>query len=291
MIIGIIGLGEVGSRYAAGITKDGADTKGYDLLLGKPVFQEKESRCRDAGVKLANSPDEIIEGCDLILAITTCAQAIETVEMYKSFLKKGQIYIDFNSAIPSIKVKVKSIVEATGAAFCDACSMNSPLRHGHHNQVVISGKLAKKVADILNSYNMNIKVLGEEIGQASAYKVIRSIFTKGSEALLIESLSVARRLGIMDEVFESLVDFLSDDTAGRLSALVRTDVIHAKRRAEEVGAVSEMLKEMNMDNTMSSAAYKKLLWSADIGLKEKFNSNVPENLSEVIDAFLEIKAT
>lgn len=287
MIIAFIGLGEVGSRYASGITKDGANTKGYDISLGKETFKEKENRCRMAGVELVKGPKELIEGSDLILAITTCAQAIKTAEICKPFLKEGQIYIDLNSAVPNVKKQIQQIIEETGADFCDACSMDDIIKYGHHNNIVISGKLAKKVAEILSLYNMSIQVLGEEIGQASAYKAIRSIFNKGTEALLIETLIAAQRLGIMDEVFKSIVDFYSNDIASLLNLLIRTDVVHAKRRADEVGSVAEMLGEMVIENTMSSAAYKKLLWSASLGLKEKLHSSIPENLVDVVNAFLE----
>lgn len=286
MIIGFIGLGEVGSRYSSGLALQGLTVKGYDLKFGEADFQEKEERCKNAGVLLSEGTGALIDGCDLILAVTTCSQAIETAEGAAPFLKKGQIYIDFNSAIPSVKRSIQRIIEKTGADFCDACSVNSPLRYGLKNHVVISGIHAKEIAEMLNSYQMNIQVLGTEVGQASAFKVIRSIYMKGTEALLLECLCASRRLGIMEQTFSSIVDSMNGDIAGFLSLLVRTDVVHAKRRAEEIGAVSDMLSEMNMDNTMSSATTKKLIWSENLRLKEKFNSSIPSNMNEVIDAIL-----
>lgn len=289
MVIGIIGLGDVGSRYASGITKEGAITKGYDLLFGVTAFKEKEDRCRDAGVNLVCGTQELIEGSDLILAITTCAQAIETAEGAAPFLKKGQIYIDFNSAVPTIKFQLQKIIESKGVDFCDACTMESPIKAWHKTPVVISGPRAKEVSEILNSYNMNLRYLGDKIGQASALKILRSIFTKGLEALLIESLSSSYAYGVMDDVFESINTMLKEPTEILFSRMIRTNVVHSKRRAEEIGAIADMLKEVNMDNTMSVAAYKKLMWSADSGIKEQFRSQIPENLYDAIDAFSKLK--
>ena len=92
MVIAFIGLGEVGSTYSSGLARNGATVKGYDIKFdteGKENFVNYQ-KCLDAGVQLVDSPKELIEGSDIIIAVTSCSQAMETAAMYKPFLKKEQ---------------------------------------------------------------------------------------------------------------------------------------------------------------------------------------------------------
>ena len=288
--IAFIGLGDVGSRYSSGITKNhGTKTRGYDLKFGLEEFAEKENRCRESGVRLVSGTQEVVEDSPLVLAITTCKQAIETAEGAAKYLKPGQIYVDFNSAIPSIKKDIQKIIEATGADFCDACTMVSPILGWEKTPVVISGARAEEVRDILNGQGMNLTYLGPEIGQASAYKVLRSVFTKGLEAILIESLSCSYAYGIFDQVFDSINKMMKESSEVLFSRMVRTNVVHATRRAEEIEAITDMLTADHHDCTMAAAAYKKLMWSANCGIREHFNAAIPEKLEDALDYWANIQ--
>ena len=47
----------------------------------------------------------------------------------------------------------------------------------------------------MTPYGMNIKVVGDKPGMASAMKLIRSVCIKGLSAVLLESLEAAQRYG------------------------------------------------------------------------------------------------
>ena len=287
MTIGIIGLGEVGSCYSSGLAEQGLSILGYDLLLRQPEFAAKEERCRKAGVEFTSGNEELVRRSDWVFAITTCAQTVETATIAAEFLRPGQIYVDFNSSIPSVKEEARAVVEATGADFCDACSVNTPLTYGLQNKIVMAGKRAGEVADYLNAHKMNIRNMGPEIGKAAAYKVIRSIYMKGTEALMLETIAAAQKQGILDEVIDSIVGLMEDDFRKTISILVRAGTVHSERRAHEVGDVAIMLDQMGLDNTMASAAYKKLRWYTEMGVKDHFHATIPDDLSGIADFMIE----
>ena len=60
------------------------------------------------------------------------------------------------------------------------------------------------------------EVFSEQIGQASATKMCRSVIIKGLEALLTESMLTARHYGVEETVLASLSDLLPGAT-GRSS--------------------------------------------------------------------------
>jgi 3-hydroxyisobutyrate dehydrogenase len=65
-------------------------------------------------------------------------------------------------------------------------------------------------------------------------KILRSVFTKGMEALAVEMLTSAERQGVREKLYEQLSDIDRIPLRDFLDMLVRTHVVHAKRRAHEV---------------------------------------------------------
>lgn len=285
MQIGFIGLGDVGSRFSAGVALGGrAEVVGYDERLGQSEFADKEARCREGGVRLAETARQVIDGSDIIIAATSCARAIETAKQYLPYLTPGQIYVDINSAVPEIKREIAALVNGAGARFADGGIMGSPLQGGHRVEVLLSGAPAEEVSAALNGCGMNTRFIAREVGRASGLKILRSIFTKGLEALLIEAYSSAYAYGVLDEVKSSILHILTkEDLDVMLGRMLRTDVVHAERRALEVGAVADMLRNAGMDSTMSRAAYEKLMWSARCGLREHFQGETPEEYMPVVE--------
>jgi 3-hydroxyisobutyrate dehydrogenase-like beta-hydroxyacid dehydrogenase len=49
-----------------------------------------------------------------------------------------------------------------------------------------------------------VRVVGDDVGRASAIKMIRSVMVKGVEALTAEMMLAATRAGVVDEVLASL---------------------------------------------------------------------------------------
>ena len=171
--------------------------------------------------------------------------------------------------MPDLVRKVEAFL-GDNCTFVDCCTLCSPSMFGVATPCCSCGPAGEQTANELNAYGMKIRYMGDSIGQASAFKVIRSIFTKSLEATLVESLACARYYGVEEDIFKSIVEFLTDEpTDETLAMMVRTNMIHSKRRGDEICEIAEMEKEAGLENTMAEAATKKLYWLADLGLKEK----------------------
>ncbi len=286
--LAFIGLGEVGSNVTIGLAQKGVYVKGYDIKFeteGKEAFK----KCSDAGVILADGPKDLIEGSDIIISVTSCSQALATAKMYKEFLSKDQVYCEFNSTVPEA---VKEVEEYIGDActFIDGCVLVSANIHKEKSPCCSSGPAAEEVTKILNDLGMNIRYMGDKIGQASAFKVIRSIFTKNLECTLIETMTCARYYGVEDDIFESIVTFLSDVPLDvTLPMMIKTNVVHAKRRGEEIEEIAVMQAREGLDNTMSVAGTKKLEWLAATGLNKEFGGKPAPDMNAVADALLRVQ--
>lgn len=68
--VAVLGLGEAGSIFAAGIAAGPADVRGFDPAdVAAP-----------AGVSVADSPATAVAGADVTIALTHAAQAMEAAD-------------------------------------------------------------------------------------------------------------------------------------------------------------------------------------------------------------------
>jgi 3-hydroxyisobutyrate dehydrogenase-like beta-hydroxyacid dehydrogenase len=130
---------------------------------------------------------------------------------------------------------------------------------------------------------MNIRIVGDKPGQASAIKLFRSIFMKGLLSLLLELLTATHRYGVDETVLGSIAESLDGVPFRETARLQMTKgVVNAERMAHEMEEVIATLDGMGLHAEMSRAATEKLLWCAGLGLRERFAGELPSTLAEVL---------
>lgn len=281
MKIAVIGLGEVGSHYARGLAGGGAQVSAYSRSIN--TKREKYASLEEDGVELCSGLEEAVRGSALVLAVTTSHTAVDTARSALPYLAPEQIYVEFNSAVPAVKEQIYELLKDC-AEVVDGTTMASVNQLGHKTPVNLSGHRAAEVSEILNSFGMNTRCIGDKVGQASAIKVLRSIFMKGFEAVLVESMQAARCHGVDKQVFESILEFFdTKPLKDIMHMLIATDAIHSQRRAEEMTSIVKMLDEQGIESTMSQAAEQKLLWVSSLGMEKHFGGLVPKDIDPVLD--------
>ena len=281
--IAVIGLGEAGGSYAAGLAMNGAKVRGYNRNMDNPQRAQRLEHLEKSGVILFSTLKEALSGADIILALTTAKTARETAESAKPYLCKGQIYVEFNSAVPTLKAEIESLLNGY-ADVVDGTTMASVNQLKHKTPVNLSGKRAEEVSGILNAYGMNTRCVGDEVGQAAALKVLRSVFMKGFEAVLVECMQASARYGVAEAVLKSILSFFETRPMPELMDMfITTDAIHCRRRAEEMEEIVAMLDKQDIEDTMSKAAVNKLMWVASLNMEEHFEGKVPQSIEPVLE--------
>jgi hypothetical protein len=115
--------------------------------------------------------------------------------------------------------------------------------------------------------------------------MLRSVYTKGIEALLLETLIAAYRYGTLDLVLESITQSMEKKPfMETVNMLITTNAIHAKRRADEMKEVVSTLREIEMEPIMSKATKDRLEWSRGLHLREYFKGEIPKKYTDVLAA-------
>lgn len=287
--IGFIGFGEAAFHISSGLRTESVlqiyafDTMTGDAKVG-PLIRE---RAEAAKVGLTSSLYELLQKADLIVCATSARYALSIAREAAPFLRECQIYADLNSTSPRTKQEIAQVLKPTGALFVDVAVMELVPPHRHKVPMSVSGDGARRFKELLDPYGMQIAIVNERAGSASAFKMLRSIFMKGLTALLLETLTAGRKAGIDREIMASISGTIGKQPFEMLANLLLTrTAVAAERRAVEMGEVISTLQDMGLDASASAATRSKLLALADLNLKTLFNYKPPEHYSQVLDAIL-----
>ena len=280
--IGFIGFGEVASVFSEALRAGGAEVAAFDVLLEEPGGREAlESRARDGGIRFLPLA-EVVAGSDLVLSTVTTSVAVAVAESALPHLSPGAVYVDLNATAPAVKTRIAALVEPTGAAFVEGAILGAVGVTGARTRVLTGGGRGAEVAEALSARGLHFVHYSEEIGRASAFKMVRSVFSKGMEALLLEFLAAGRRAGIQADVWEEVVELFSGGAFERVAEnWVRTHPGAVERRYHEMVQVSAVLREMGIDPVVTEGVERFFDRSRRIGWSEAFPGK-PDSLDDVV---------
>jgi 3-hydroxyisobutyrate dehydrogenase-like beta-hydroxyacid dehydrogenase len=259
--VALVGFGEAGSIFGEDLVRKGCEVATYDVLLDSPVTRDAmREKAERAGVRAVGSMRELItEGVTarpqlIISAVTASSSAIVAADAGK-LLAPGQIFLDINSCAPATKRENADAVEASGADYIEAAVMAPVPPQRLAVPMLLGGKRAREVSELLLALGFSATPIAEEIGVASAVKMCRSIVIKGLEAITTECVLAARQLGAEEQVFASLNQTFPHMgwTGGLPDYLVSRVAEHGRRRAAEMREVARTLEDIGMRPTMALA--------------------------------------
>jgi 3-hydroxyisobutyrate dehydrogenase-like beta-hydroxyacid dehydrogenase len=282
--IGFVGFGEVAARFGEALSQGGAQVLAYDVLLDRPEgVQALAARVRGKAPAFVPLP-QLLAGAEIVLSTVTTDVALAAARSCAPHLRKGQAFVDLNATAPAVKRDIAALVAPTGADFVEGAILPAVGVMGAKSQVLVCGAAAARVAQALNAAGLNFSPYGEEIGRASTFKLMRSIFSKGLEALLVECLLAGRRAGVGDDLWREIVATIDAKSFEEVGGnWVRTHGTAHARRWHEMVQVAELLRELGVDAPMTGATVALFERSTRAGLREAFASP-PATPSDVIAA-------
>ncbi|MES2412660.1 MAG: DUF1932 domain-containing protein [Pseudomonadota bacterium] len=266
--VGLIGYGEVGKIFSAGIQgKDGVEgVHAWDRKFAgdTDIATAELAHAEEAGVTAQMSSKALCEACDLVIAAVTASQSLAVSEEAARYMRPGSVYLDLNSASPGTKQRSAALIEAAGARYVEAGVMTSVPPYGIRVPLLLGGEHAGELALLLGAWGMDAKAVSEKLGVASAIKMCRSVMIKGMEALVIESYATARAYGVEDYVIPTLEETFPNMDWQKTGAYFFSRVVqHGQRRAEEMRESANTVREAGFEPFMTASIADKQQWVAD----------------------------
>ena len=274
MKLGYIGYGEAAYAMSCGV----AELKLPDLVQAacSRTFSYK-GKPEDAGVIRCSSYEEMAALCDTIFCMTPNTAAVPTARAMAPFLKPGQLYADLSSAAPKLMEEAAEIIEKSGALFADAAMLDGLPKFRNKVNIVVSGTGADEFLKRTAAFLPNVEKVGEKPGEASAIKMLRSLYTKAHLAIAFDMIEGAAAYGVEDYVMQSLAETMDGkDFITGMNGRISGGIIHAARRADELEMAAGMLKDAGLDPGLTLAAAEKLRDIGRLDLKNKITGERPK---------------
>ncbi len=288
MQLGFIGFGEVGFELSRGLKQEGLDgIIAYDPLANDPQYGALvKERAREAGVCLTESPLQVAERSEVIIAAAPGGKAEAAALAVLAALNATKIYVDVSTSSPKTKQKIAAAVLPTGARFADVALMDSLTQYRHKVPTLVSGNGSDKFIQLMTPYKMSLEKVSDKPGEAIANKLVRSIYMKGLASLSAELLEAAAAFEVAPRVLKSIGSSMNNfPFEDKMNSLVTSSAIHAARQAHEMADAAAMLVEVGIEPLMTDATRKRLEWLANKQLKAKFQGKKPKRWEQVVEAW------
>jgi 3-hydroxyisobutyrate dehydrogenase-like beta-hydroxyacid dehydrogenase len=194
----------------------GAQVVSRDIpVLWASEGRSEETSGRAASFEDVRTADALAARSDVILSICPPHAAQDVAGTVAGF--EG-IYVDANAIAPAT---------ARGVAggftrFVDGGIVGPPPGEARITHLYLSGPDAAEVAEMFAGTLVDARVISDEIGAASALKVTYSAWSKGSAALLLDVLQLARAEGLEEALLaeweESIPELIPRIVSARRSA-------------------------------------------------------------------------
>jgi 3-hydroxyisobutyrate dehydrogenase-like beta-hydroxyacid dehydrogenase len=240
--VAVLGLGEAGSLFAAGLVHAGAVVRGYDpnVAVARPVTStvDAAAACR---------------GAQLVLSLNSAADALDALVQGLPGCAPGTLWADLNTAAPEVK---QALADHAGdrVRVVDVAVMAPVPPRGLFTPLTASGPHAPAFAATMASFGVLVEVIDGPIGAAATHKLLRSVFYKGLAAAVTEALAAARAVGLEDWLRRNIADELTRADTSTVERLVTGSRVHAVRRSHEMEAAAQLLDSLAVPARVTRAA-------------------------------------
>ncbi|MEO6320650.1 MAG: NAD(P)-binding domain-containing protein, partial [Polaromonas sp.] len=165
--IGLIGYGEVGKIFSAGLKeKPGVAAMAvWDLKLANPATQAAElAHAATAGVTALASVQALCEASELVISAVTASNTLAVAQEAAQFMRPGTLFLDLNSASPGTKQQCAALIDAAGAHYVEAGVMTSVPPYGIRVPMLLGGARAAELAPQLAGWGMDAKAVSDRLG-------------------------------------------------------------------------------------------------------------------------------
>jgi 3-hydroxyisobutyrate dehydrogenase-like beta-hydroxyacid dehydrogenase len=162
---------------------------------------------REAGIEDMPDDETLVREADLVLSVLPPDRAAGNASRVASAVEsagKSLLFADCNAISPKTAREIATAVEPAGIRMVDVGIIGNPPKPGPQTtRLYTSGPHASEFAE-LAEYGLDVRVMGDKIGQASGIKMCYASLTKGLTALGTELLTAGRLLDLEEPLLAEL---------------------------------------------------------------------------------------
>jgi 3-hydroxyisobutyrate dehydrogenase-like beta-hydroxyacid dehydrogenase len=248
LTVGVFSPGAMGSALGRAWGDGGA------RVVTTVAGRSERTRMLAEGLEILPRLGDVVEQADLVASVGPPGDALRMAsEIVEACVARDRqpLVADLNAIAPTTALRIGERVRAAGCDFVDGSISGGPPSPSTATRLYLCGPSAKRIA-CLPAPGLVPRVLGPEIGVASAVKMCTASVYKGFTALLLQALHTARVHGVTDIVvadMERTFGALMTDVAARIAeAASKSD-----RYPAELREVALTQREAGVESVLAQA--------------------------------------
>ena len=192
--VGIMSPGDMGQAVAIELKANGF--KVCTALEGRS--DRTQALAREAGLTDVGSVGQLVAQSDVVLSIMDPGSAVEFARLAAEGLRArggNTLIVDCNAIAPDTVRQIAGVIQQAGGRFLDAGIIGPPPRGKAKTNLYVSGPGASDLEQLAGP-RLIVRAIGEGLADASALKMCYGALNKGTQALWLEVLIAAQRLGV-----------------------------------------------------------------------------------------------
>ncbi len=238
-VVGILSPGDMGSATGRTLCD-----RGMELT---------HQRAKEAGLRVVSSYEELVIEADLLLSILVPSEAVVLADHVADRLVatgSSLVYADFNAGAPETAQHINAVIGRAGSRFVDGGIIGGPPRPGGQTHFYCSGPDVGIVME-LGEFGLDLRYVGEQVGQASGLKMVYAASTKGTTALWTELLVAAHAMGLADALEQELV---GSPIYGMIKGSIQTMPRRSRRWIGEMEEIAKTFESLGLTPSMFTGA-------------------------------------
>ena len=203
--VGFIGLGNVGSKLAGSLLRNGVDltVRDLDKSVAEPLLQQ--------GAHWSESPRAMAQSVDIVITClpspSACAAVMEAEDGILAGLGAGKIWAEMSTTDADEVRRLGALVEAHGASALDCPVSGGCHRAATGNIAILAGgerEVFERMLPILTTLGRRVLHAGP-LGSASTIKVMTNYLATANLVTLCEALVTSKMVGLdLATVYEAI---------------------------------------------------------------------------------------
>jgi 3-hydroxyisobutyrate dehydrogenase-like beta-hydroxyacid dehydrogenase len=197
-VIAILMPGDMGHGVGSALSNAGHTV--VTCLAGRS--EATRSLASRAGMQDTGTLVDLVGRADVILSILPPAAAVRLAQQIADAMRETgstPVYVDCNAVSPATAREAGNAIAAAGAQFIDAGIIGLAPGKGGGTRFYVSGTDVSAML-ALDGKGFDVISLGDEVGRASAMKMVYAALTKGTWTLQTAVMLAAEKLGLTEEL-------------------------------------------------------------------------------------------
>ncbi len=191
-----------------------------------------------AGLELLADLDAVVADAELVLSIVPPAEARAVAAAIGASARRTgatPLVADLNATSPATARRIDALLADAGIELVDGSISGGPPRADYRTRAYLSGPRAAELAAGAPAW-IDARIVGGEVGLASAVKMCTASVYKGQTAILAHALFTAQAHGVLAQV----LDDLGDSFPQQIDRAARSIAVSATKAHRYVGEMREI---------------------------------------------------